>query len=70
MKLSESISVILPNYNHAKYINLAIDQIIEQEKFLCELIIIDDCSTDKSYEIIKKKALLHKKVKVFKNKKI
>ena len=34
MKLSESISVILPNYNHAKYINLAIDQIVEQEKFL------------------------------------
>ena len=69
MQIKPNFSVILPNYNHAKYINLAINQIIEQENFLYELIIIDDCSTDKSYEIIKKKALLHKKVKVFKNKK-
>jgi len=48
------VSVILPNYNHSKYLNSRIDTILSQSFTDFELIILDDCSTDNSREIIKK----------------
>ena len=47
------ISVIMPVYNTAKYLNEAIDSILEQTFKDFEFIIIDDCSTDGSKDIIK-----------------
>ena len=49
---NELISVILPNYNHSDYIKLALNELLKQEKFIHEIIIIDDCSTDNSVKII------------------
>ncbi len=46
------ISVIVPNYNHAKFLKERIDSILNQTFQDIELIILDDCSTDKSREII------------------
>ena len=46
------ISVLLPVYNEEKYISQSIDSILNQTYRNFELIIIDDCSTDKSNEII------------------
>jgi len=46
------ISVIVPNYNHAKYLKIRIDSIINQTYKDFELIILDDCSSDNSKEII------------------
>jgi glycosyltransferase involved in cell wall biosynthesis len=46
------ISVIVPNYNHAKYLKQRIDSILEQSYKDFELILLDDCSTDCSREII------------------
>lgn len=46
------VSVILPNYNHAKFLNKRIDSILCQNYKNFELIILDDCSTDNSCEII------------------
>lgn len=42
------ISVILPNYNHSKYIINSVNNLVKQSEFIKELIIIDDCSKDKS----------------------
>ncbi|ENK0837455.1 glycosyltransferase [Clostridium botulinum] len=43
---------IIPNYNKAKYLKKCIDSIISQTYEDLELIIIDDCSTDNSIEVI------------------
>jgi len=46
------VSVIVPNYNHSNYLNQRIDSIINQTYEDFELIILDDCSTDDSREVI------------------
>lgn len=47
------ISVILPVYNGEKYIKSTLNSIINQTYKNWELIIVDDCSTDCTSEIIK-----------------
>jgi len=46
-------SIIMPNYNNAKYIKEAIDSVIAQTYTNWELVIVDDASTDNSLSIIK-----------------
>lgn len=55
LEMPRKVSVIIPNYNYARYITERIDSIIFQTYPIYELIILDDCSTDNSVEIIKKK---------------
>lgn len=47
-------SVIIPLYNKENYVEKAINSILNQTYNDFEIIIIDDCSTDLSYEIAKK----------------
>ena len=51
-RIMPKISVIVPNYNHAKYLVQRIDSILTQTYQNFELIILDDCSTDNSREVI------------------
>ncbi|MBC6445398.1 MAG: glycosyltransferase family 2 protein, partial [Alphaproteobacteria bacterium GM202ARS2] len=46
------ISVILPTYNRAKLLPVAITSIIEQTFTDWELIIVDDASTDNTLDVI------------------
>ncbi len=46
------ISVIIPNFNHAKYLNQRIDSVLNQTYQNFEIIILDDCSVDDSKSII------------------
>jgi glycosyltransferase involved in cell wall biosynthesis len=46
------VSIILPNYNHARFLRQRIDSILGQTYRDYELIMLDDCSTDESREII------------------
>lgn len=46
------VSAIIPNYNHASYIGERIDSILNQTYSNIEVIILDDCSTDNSLDII------------------
>jgi glycosyltransferase involved in cell wall biosynthesis len=48
----EKISVIVPSYNHAQYIEACLDSILFQDHDNIELIIVDDCSTDDSRRVI------------------
>ena len=53
MKGEPLISVIVPCYNHEKFITQCIESIINQSYKNFELIVIDDGSTDSSPEILK-----------------
>ena len=48
------ISIIIPTYNRANFLQTAIKSVLTQTYKKFELIIIDDGSTDNSFEIIKK----------------
>lgn len=47
------LSIIIPNYNKEKYIGKLLSQLKEQLNDEVEVIVIDDCSTDNSWNIIK-----------------
>jgi alpha-1,3-rhamnosyltransferase len=49
------VSIVIPSYNHAKFIEKTIDSVLNQTIDDLELIVIDDGSPDDSAEIIKKK---------------
>ena len=55
-KVAKKVSVIVPNYNYAKYLKWRILSIAEQSYPIYELIILDDASTDDSKTMIKKMA--------------
>lgn len=46
------VSVIVPNYNHHKFLNARLDSILKQTYQNFEIIILDDCSTDENRDII------------------
>ena len=48
------VSVIIPNYNHAPYLDERIQSVLNQTYQNFELIILDDHSTDNSVEVINK----------------
>lgn len=48
------VSIIVPNYNHEKYLDERIQSILNQTYQDFEIIILDDCSTDNSKFVIEK----------------
>jgi len=59
------ISVIIPIYNAEKFLKKTIVSVLEQTYQNFEIICINDCSTDKSLEIIKEFSEIDVRVKVF-----
>lgn len=63
--MNNKVSVIVPIYNASKYLSRSIESILNQSYENLEIILIDDCSTDNSKEIIKKYALKDTRIKPF-----
>lgn len=67
MKDTPKISLIMSVYNGEDYLEEAIDSVLSQSFTDWELIIINDCSTDKTPEILSKYQALDERVKVHTN---
>ena len=61
------ISIILPTYNGQLYIREAIESVIKQIFKDWELIIVDDCSSDNTLDIIKEYEKLDSRIRVIHN---
>lgn len=62
------VSVGIPIYNGIKVIRRSIDSIIDQTYKNLEIIILDDCSHDGSFELIKKLYSSNENIKIYQNK--
>lgn len=52
MDMNPTVSVIIPNYNHAPYLRERIDSVLAQHFTDYEVILLDDCSTDDSRAVM------------------
>lgn len=53
---SPTVSVIIPNYNHSRYLPERLDSVLNQTYRQLEVILMDDCSTDESRPILEEYA--------------
>src|SRR5688572_8660952 len=63
------VSVLMTAYNRENYITEAIESVLSSYYSNFELIISDDCSTDRTVEIAKRYAAKNSKIKVYQNEK-
>lgn len=67
--MKKTISVIMSVFNGQKYLEESIKSVTSQSFVDFEFILVDDGSTDSSFDIIKKHADLDKRIKIIKNQK-
>lgn len=59
------VSVCIPAYNNAGYIMDAVNSILNQTYPNLELVVVDDCSTDDTYEVLR--AVQDERLKLYRN---
>ena len=62
------VSVIVPAYNASKYLKKCLDSLVNQTLKDIEIIVINDCSTDNTKDILKNYEAKHSNIKVIHNK--
>lgn len=60
-------SVIMPAYQCERWIQEAISSVQQQTEQAWELIIIEDCSTDHTWDIVQRAAVEDKRIKIYRN---
>ena len=66
--MDDLVSIIMPSFNTGKYIVETIESVLEQTYKNWELIIVDDCSSDETDEIVSH-FLADKRIRYLKNEK-
>src|SRR5690606_39934476 len=69
MESNPLISVLMTTYNREEYVAEAIESVLASSYANFELIIVDDCSKDKTVEIAKGYAANDNRIKVYVNEK-
>lgn len=67
MNKNKLVSVVLPTYNGSKFIRESIDSVIAQTYTNWELIIVNDCSTDDTLDIINEYVQKDSRIRVISN---
>jgi glycosyltransferase involved in cell wall biosynthesis len=65
----KTLSVLIPTYNHARYLTRAVLSIAEQSRTPDEIIVIDDGSIDNSYDVLQRLAERFSFLKIGRNQK-
>lgn len=69
MSASNTLSVLMPNYNHARFLPDTLESILAQSRPADEIIVIDDASTDDSLEVLERLATRHPSFTIHRNEK-
>lgn len=64
MKSLQKVSIIMPAYNAANYIEDAIESVLAQTFSNFELLVIDDCSDDNTVEIVNGYIIRDKRIRI------
>nr|WP_297307931.1 glycosyltransferase family A protein [uncultured Flavobacterium sp.] len=67
MKQNPLVTVICTSFNHQNFVIQTLESVLKQTYSKIEIIIIDDCSTDKSVEVISDFLIKHPNIKFIKN---
>ena len=67
MKNTQDISIAIATYNGEKYLAEQLDSILQQIYPAAEIIIIDDCSSDSTMDILQTYAKQHPQIKLYQN---
>lgn len=62
------ISILIPTYNSEKYIRKCLNSVIKQTFYDIEIVCLDDCSKDSTYDILKEYANRDKRIRIYRNK--
>jgi glycosyltransferase involved in cell wall biosynthesis len=65
-KFEELVSIIMPAFNCGDYIGITIDSVINQTYKNWEIIVVDDCSTDTTKQVVNDYMLKDPRVKYYK----
>jgi glycosyltransferase involved in cell wall biosynthesis len=63
---SPDVSIIITNYNYKKYLSRCVRSCLSQKNVDCEVILVDDCSTDDSIKTLRP---FREDIKIIKNQK-
>lgn len=63
--ISKKITVVIPTYNKAEYIEQTIESVLRQTYTDWEIVIVDDCSSDNTEQVVQK--YLSEKIRYFKH---
>lgn len=65
---NKTLSVIIPNYNHAQYLSNCLISVLREAPENSEIIVIDDCSTDHSIDVIFSIMKNDNRIRLYRNK--
>ena len=67
--IQPTLSAIMPNYNHAQFLPMSLGALLSQSRPADELLVLDDCSTDNSWELLQAMAARHPALRCYRNEK-